>query len=409
MKRITLREYQASELQGLTREEADSIQTAVRDLTMQIGKQPGSYLATPGSLVGGVSLTGLDVQILPKIGIERLLFLVSYAVDPESWKPVLQSFRDADSVVEAIAPAFAYLVSRATQRGLLHGYRSHEESLLSVRGRIRFEDQLRTRWGIAPPIEVRYDDHTADIDENRVLKAALYWLTRVRIRSAAVAAQLNHLLSRFEGVSLNSYQRGALPQIPLSRLNRHYEPAINLANLILANTSFDVGHGEASGSSFLLDMNDVFEAFLYRALLESLSVPASVFRRGSSGLTLDEAARVRLAPDLSWWHGGRCVFVGDAKYKRLDGVRFKHADLYQLLAYATAANVDHGLLVYAAGEADPAAHKVRFAGIELLVTSLDLSGGPAQILNEIDRIADGVRSKAQVSVCPVVQTPLESQ
>ncbi len=88
------------------------------------------------------------------------------------------------------------------------------------------------------------------------------------------------------------------------------------------------------------------------------------------------------------------MFVGDAKYKRLDGAGFKHADLYQLLAYATAANLDHGLLVYAAGEADPAAHKVRFAGIELLVASLDLSGEPAQILDEVGRIADGVRSNA---------------
>ena len=45
---------------------------------------------------------------------------------------------------------------------------------------------------------------------------------------------------------------------------------------------------------------------------------------------------MRLAPDLSWWDGPTCTFVGDAKYKNITGERVPNADLYQLLAYATA-------------------------------------------------------------------------
>lgn len=259
---------------------------------------------------------------------------------------------------------------------------------------IRFGDQLRRHLGIAPPIEVRFDEFSADIVENQLLKAALRALSRMRLRSEAVARALHEVWVAFEQVAAIEFDSRRIPEPTFTRLNRHYEPPVALARLILKGWSFDLGAGQPPGTSFLLDMNEVFEAFLHRALLEYLCVPATVFRRGSSGLTLDEATRVRLAPDLSWWDGGQCLFVGDAKYKRLDGAGFKHADLYQLLAYAIAANLDHGLLVYAAGEADPATHRVRFAGIDLSVASLDLSGEPNQILDEISRIADGVRLKA---------------
>ena len=43
------------------------------------------------------------------------------------------------------ALALAAAARRAFARGLLHGYLTHEEALPTVRGRIRFDDQLRHR------------------------------------------------------------------------------------------------------------------------------------------------------------------------------------------------------------------------------------------------------------------------
>ncbi len=393
MRSVTLREYRTTCVPELNRDEVMALARIVPDLRIAPSPTvPNAFDVTPGSWIGAVCLPGVEIQILPKIELSRLLFLVSYAVDPASWQSSMQGFSHAESVCEAIAPAFVRMVAAATKRGLLHGYRTEEDSLLTVRGQIRFGDQLRRHLGLAPPVEVRFDEFSADIVENQILKAALRALSRMRLRSGLVARALHEVWVAFEPVAAVEFDSRRVPEPAFTRLNRHYEPSIALARLILRGCSFDQGVGRPPGTSFLLDMNEVFEAFLYRALLESLRVPATVFRQGASGLTLDEATRVRLAPDLSWWHGNKCVFVGDAKYKRLDSAGFKHADLYQLLAYATAANLDHGLLVYAAGDVDPVAHRVRFAGIELLVASLDLSGEPAQILDAVGQIADGVRS-----------------
>lgn len=100
-------------------------------------------------------------------------------------------------------------------------------------------------------------------------------------------------------------------------------------------------------------MNRVFEDFLVCALREALCLDANSFPQGATrkGLRLEAnpPGNIRLRPDLSWWRGGTCVFVGDAKYKRVTVRGVENADLYQLLAYTLATNLPSGLLVYAVG------------------------------------------------------------
>ena len=70
---------------------------------------------------------------------------------------------------------------RAFAGGLLHGYRTEEETLSTVCGRIAFAEQLRRRFDIPLPVEVRYDDFTDDITANRLVKAAGARLRGMRI------------------------------------------------------------------------------------------------------------------------------------------------------------------------------------------------------------------------------------
>ena len=142
-----------------------------------------------------------------------------------------------------------------------------------------------------------------------------------------------------------------------------------------------------------MDMNRVFQEFVTRALREALALSDRAFRcdSGIPNVTLDEARRVDLRPDLSWWDGPVCRFVGDVKYKRVQDAHVPNADLYQLLAYATALDLPGGLLVYAQGEAADAVHVVRHAGKRLEVSALALSGTIDDLRRRIKRLAEQVR------------------
>lgn len=404
MRQISLSEYQttyAVELSDLQIAEIRKLPNNPIALAPS-ATAPGTFDLTAGSQVGAIQIGELAIDIQPKIALERLLFLISYTVDPKRWLDLDFHFGERDSLLEAIIPGFVAQTRRALRRGLLQGYISVEDSLATVRGRIRFDDQLRDRHGIFPPVEVRYDEFTEDIVENRLIKAALARLGRLRIRSADVRRSLRAFDAALANVSLVEFHPAQLPEINWTRLNQHYKPAVELAMLIIRATSFEVGHGKVRSTSFLVDMNRVFEDFVIIALRESLGLSAITFPQGNDrhSLHLDHAGQIRLQPDISWWQGRECHFVGDVKYKRVDHRGVKHADIYQLLAYTIATDLPGGLLIYAAGEADGAVHEIRHLGKRIDVVPLDLAGSPENILHQIDMVAGRIvrlRNQARAS------------
>ena len=341
-----------------------------------------------------VEFEDLSIQIRPKLAIDRLLFMMSYAFDPKHWRDTPSELDERDSLVEALIPGFVFHVRRALRRGVIQGYRQREEALAGVKGRIRFDEQLRGRFGIAPPIEVTYDDFTEDILVNRLLKAAAIRLSKLNLRHRAHRNDLRHLLRGLAGVTAVEVSPRHVPEVIYSRLNEHYRPAVELARLILRSTSFEHGRGGVAARSFLIDMNVVFEDFVIVALREALGLRQSEFPQGAEGriLFLGSGQTVRLEPDLSWWVEGEPVFVGDVKYKKLGVKGYKHADLYQLLAYTIGTGLDDGLLIYAAGESAAGTVVVPMAGKRLRIATLGLRGSPTEILREVGAIGEMIAS-----------------
>lgn len=365
--------------------------------------QPGRWDLTPGADVGIVVLGDTTLNIGPKIGIDRLMFLIAYVLDPVHWSEQLSQISEADNPLDALVPSFVAALRTALRPGVLHGYRTIDDSSNVVRGRIRFGDQLRRRFSTSAPVEVSYDEFTDDIDENRILKAALHRLRRLPVRSARLRRELHHFDRALAAVGVVDFHPRQVPHITWTRLNARCQLAVDLARLVIRNSSIERHPGAVSSSAFLVNMNDLFEDFVVTALREQLGVDQRTLVQGAKDrrLHLDEAERVRLEPDLSWWNGSRCEFVGDCKYKRVNVAGIKHADLYQLLAYTTATGLDGGLLIYAHGEAEPREHAVRLAGKTLHVTAVDLSGGPLAILAEVARVGDLITIMRQLPVAPV--------
>ena len=396
MRRVELVEYGESSPVRLAGEQLRQLNALAAHI--EVAPTPNGrdeYTLKATSYVGAVNVGDLVVVVRPKVSMDRVMFLITYAMDPGNWRrdPVTLR-RDAD-VIEAVALAFAHRTRQAIRRGLLRGYRPEEDALHTVRGSIRFGDQISKRFDIPLPIEVAFDEFTEDTEKNRMLKAAIERLGHGFIRSEKARRDVRNLRPPFASVTLTPYRRGLLPDIQYSRMEEHYRPAVELARLIIESSSLELFHGEVAGAAFFVDMNKVFEKFLYAALREALDLPESQWQHEAS-LTLDESERIRMKPDMSWRlpgerHGWR--FVADAKYKT-PPTGFEHSDVYQILAYCIAAALRHGMLVYAAGKADPVPYKIKHLGTTIEVTSIDLAGEPESILKAVDVLADRVRDFA---------------
>jgi 5-methylcytosine-specific restriction enzyme subunit McrC len=256
---------------------------------------------------------------------------------------------------------------------------------------------MRTRPGQVLPVEVRYDDYTEDILENRLLLAAIHRLQRTRVRGTKLRRSLRAYEQALSQVTLERFGR-PVPEVTFTRLNDRYRPAVALSRLILEGSALEASVGRSIGTAVVLNMNLVFETFVHVALQEQLRLSDRAWPRGGVRNTVhldhDEAIRVR--PDLSWWEGTHCRFVGDVKYKRTDDA-INHPDLYQALAYAVSTGLPSATLIYAAGEAEPTSHRIQLVDKQIHVRILDVSGRPDQVLAGIARLAKDIHTLADGS------------
>ncbi|MBL8775347.1 MAG: hypothetical protein JNK12_05430 [Acidimicrobiales bacterium] len=363
---------------------------------------PDRWDVTAAQHVGIVFAGDCEVRIRPKVAVERLFFLLGYAADSTGWHQDAADFGEADDLVSAMVHGFLHQTDRAFSQGILQGYRRVEEAIPAVRGRIREADQVRRRFGLALPVEVAYDDFTTDIAENLLIRSAAARLRQLRDLDDRSRHRLARLDAVLEGVSyLIPGHRP--PEIRFSRLNDRYRGATTLARLILDNLSVELHRGGHTAVSFLFDMNKVFEDFVTAALTVEfgrLGLRVTPQWRGY----LDEAGRVTIKPDLTWWSAGRCRGVADIKYKSLYKADMPNADAYQALAYCTALDLPTGQLIYAAGNEEPATHQVLNAGTRIEVTALDLDQPPKDLLGHIARLA----AQVAASAAPVAVRPLLS-
>jgi 5-methylcytosine-specific restriction enzyme subunit McrC len=394
IRRLSLREYQTTAAVPLSIEERNALQATIASITVNPTRDAdGLFDLTPSSWIGAIELPTISLEIRSKVPLERVFFLISYSLDPRAWRETTFSFATAPSLLEAMIPPFTTAVSKALRRGVLQGYRIEEDALPTVRGRIRFDEQLKRRYGRIPPVELQFDEFTEDIAPNRLIKLALARLSRLRIRNEHSRVALRRFDRALERVQTIEYDPRQLPEINYTRLNAHYRPAVELAKLVIRATSLELGFGVHRGASFLIDMNRVFENFVVAALREALRLGPTAFPQGGRRhpLYLDRERRVRLKPDISWWQDRTCVFVGDVKYKRVQVAEIEHADLYQLLAYTIATALPGGMLIYAADEATPVEHEIPLANKRLQVATLDVRDQPDAILARVARLATEIR------------------
>lgn len=379
----------------LTPGERDALLAADAGLELvPVQGSPDRWRIRATDRVGILRAGNLLVEVQPKVPIDRVLFLLGFAGGmPELRVPIAQA-QEVHGLLDAMAWIYAEALQRALARGLPHDYVSTDEDGISLRGRIRFEDQIRSRPGIWLPIAIRFDDFTEDTELNRMLKAALRRLLVLPLRQRGAVLELRRWLRVFGEVSDLPAGCRLPPEPDLTRLQRHLNPALSIAFLILRGGSIEPRVGTTAVPSLMFDLAGLFERFVREALRIELGLDAERFPSAGGGIHLDRARRVPIRPDLLWRENGRPMFVGDVKYKHAEDGRGRRDDLYQLLAYTVRLGLRSGTLIHASIQ-ERRVHQIDIAGIELEIVGLDLSLPPAEILVQIRSIAGDIRRRTE--------------
>lgn len=393
---ITLYEYERTS-HRLSESQSHRIASAGRGaITVEPEAQHGYYSITAHNLVGTLVVDDLRVLIRPKIRPENLFLLLEVGLDSDAWRQEAFDYATSADLLPSVIAFYARTLETTLARGLLRSYRHIEERLVALRGRIDMAGQFR-QAGIRVPVACRFDEYTSDIAENRYLKYA----TRLALRVPGVAPEDRQRLLR-EVVSLEDVadvhvQPDELDRIAFTRLNAHYQPALRLARLLLANLTLADQLGKRAASSFLVDMNQLFEDFVTQRLRRELRGRLEVLSQFDTHLA--ERRQVSIRPDLVFRQQGREILVADIKYKLTDNAQARTSDYYQLLAYTTALDLPEGLLIYclADGGRPEGIVTVRHAGKRLHTLAIDLTGPPSAVASAISDLAGWIHGRTRVA------------
>lgn len=187
---------------------------------------------------------------------------------------------------------FLGVVSRI--RSLKKGYVHYRENLKKIKGHIKVMKNERKNIAVKrfDRVICDYDEYTADIPENRLIKKALLFSKQILMhiienhRSGTKAKiMLSRALAMFENVS-EDVQTRDVRQIRGNKLFSEYNEAIRLAKLILQQYDYSISKvsmEEENISPFTLDMSLLYEHYVYGLLREAYGKRISYQYKGETG------------------------------------------------------------------------------------------------------------------------------
>jgi 5-methylcytosine-specific restriction enzyme subunit McrC len=388
LRTIRLREHETLRGVRLNADEHSELERCGARLVIRSSGR-GTYDVGAAEVVGAVSTAHLHVVIEPKVKVGRLLALLAYATRPVEFRSSVAADerRDLLSIMQEV---YAAALEDTLRRGLVHAYEPRTDRLHAVRGRIEIEELALRRFGVFPPIDCAFDEHTADVEVNRRLLAAALHLAR-HDRGSAAARRLVALAARMADVAEITYSASTLVPLQLDRRFDHARTALSLAEIVLRHASIELAGGVAESLGFLIDMDRLFEDVVVEGLRSRVGSHLA-WTRQPAGMYLDESGHVPIRPDVVARRrsDGRVVLVLDVKYKAT--TLAKNQDLYQLIAYSQAVGATRAALVYATVEYERL--RVRGGGPEVELHQLDLDCEPGELERRLAVLATTVRALA---------------
>lgn len=374
---LTLFEYGSTNVDALSEREGRLLDQITRTSGCEVLKRSikeGKICFKAQQYVGVVRLGRRTVQILPKIhrcstdqaqnqreAAQNLLFMLSYAgnlgIRETGTAPLNRRTQD---FFEVLIYLFANNLQQQWLRGAARSYEAIDAVLPVLKGKWRIGEQL-CRPEQKHRFHVTYDEFTEDNTLNRILRYVVECLWKLT-RDSQNRTILSELRCWMDGVTLLPVVTPQMAQtVTLSRLNRQYEPLLNLACLFLNRLSLDLSANDQTSFSFVFDMNKLFEEFLTKfiqrhrqdilppdlqdceLLPQGRQAPMYLARHNN-------IPAFRLKPDLVFRQGTQFPLLIDFKYKILNSqdrkLGISEADFYQMHAYLQRFQCPQSILVY---------------------------------------------------------------
>lgn len=291
------------------------------------------------------------------IPITNLYYLLAYAWDHRLSEAEMVAI-DADSCPDLnnlFAKVLANAAHRLVRRGLDRSYVPFEEETSRIRGRIDFSASEKIQSRTRGKLVCIYDELSADVLHNRIVKATLRVLRNDRRVHPDSRKRLAQSLESFHEVADIRVSAHDFHRVQLHRNNRAYRFILHFCELIHASLLPEKSQdGSRRFRDFTRDekvMAKVFEDFVRNFASRHLpEATVSAMHIGWRASDLGEGTSAmlpRMITDVTIaWPDRKlildCKYYQEALVSRYNSLKFRSGNLYQLYAYLTNKAVEPG-------------------------------------------------------------------
>ncbi len=304
----------------------------------------GTWKLWSDGWVGHIPLSpDRGITIHPRVPLSNLFGMLDYAYRLRL--QVIDGVYHCQSIAdfyERLAQELARRIRERERRGLHRNYVAQTEELPYVTGQINLQRMLRQPWSVR--LECTYHEHTADIDDNRILAWTLGVILRSGLCSERALPTIRYAYRSLQGLTQQPYLPKDCINRLYHRLNHDYEPIHALCRFFLEHSGPGIERGDRRMFPFLIHMSQLYEQFVAEWLQAHL--PVAIELKPQERYDIAYAGSLRFMIDLVLYDAetdtARCVL--DTKYK-IDP-QPKTADIAQVVAYARAKQCHDAWLVY---------------------------------------------------------------
>ena len=288
------------------------------------------------------------------IPIQNIYYLLCYAWDKLEEKEVINvEPLDSTNLVDLFARVLINGTNHLLKRGFDRGYVPHHELTGRLRGRIYFQDAIRTNTTRASKLPCEFDELSYNVLHNQILKATIRRLIRAQDltrESAESLAQLYRIFSEIADIELNGRIFG---RVQLHRNNQFYDFLLKVCELIHRNLLVSEKSGSSKFMDFVRDeqqMRILFENFVrtfYRVHTDYKVKREDIYWRWIAADQVAAGLLPKMQTDISLSSATRkiiidCKFTPEATKHHYEAEKLRSTHLFQINAYLT--NLSEGKL-----------------------------------------------------------------
>lgn len=313
--------------------------------------------------VGYIKLSTVDIEILPKISINKnddeigrkvLLHMLSRSgILSVKYSDISSLNIYKMNLNEILAFLFAQKLHRELTKGPYQEYIYVEENAATLKGGLLVQQHIKNLASYKPKAFCRYEEFSIDNTLNVILSYCIRILIK-NIRNPETIKLLRHAQAYFIDVTEREISSNEIINYKFNRLNSRFEDIFILAKMIILGHSSIGSVGGEKSYSILFKMNEVFEKYISKLVAINLEDSIVHFQHSKYKLLVNEDTNnsiFRLMPDIVIEKDGVESIIIDTKWKRVSSTYNRHGvkrdDLYQMYAYLTRyPNVKTVILLY---------------------------------------------------------------